>query len=219
MRALFEYIFPDRCVNCSRIIHQNMPLCLVCFGNLSFTHWELDNENPTFQLIENYVPIKNASSLLKYQFDSVSQKLIVSNKYYHQPKIGVFLADLAFPALQNHEFDLLLCIPSHQRTLRHRGYNQVTSFSKRLAELMELEFKPEILKRVKRRDSQVHRNWKERHSSLENAFQVSDEIKLYKKILLLDDVLTSGATISNCCMTILEKKSVDISVYTMAKTT
>lgn len=219
MYSVFQYIFPNRCVNCTRIIpEKQMPLCMICYAQMSFTHWPLNDENPAFDLLQKHVAIKNASSLLAYQFGNVTQKLIVANKYYNRPNIGLFLAELAVPTLQNHDFDVLTCIPSHPRTLRQRGYNQVMSFAKRLSTLLELKFSPELLKRIKRRDSQVYRNWNERHASLENAFEVTDEIQHYNNILLVDDVLTSGATVSNCCKAIYAKKQLEISVFTMAKT-
>lgn len=218
MLGVFEYIFPNRCVNCTRIIHQKtMPLCLSCYANLSFTHWELNNQNPTYTQLRTYTPIYKATSILGYRHGNVAQKLIMANKYYNQKKIGIFIAELAYPVVSNEKFDVILCIPSHKKTLRQRGYNQVESFSRRLAELLQVDFNPKILCRVKRTDSQTHRNFKERHESLNNAFRVSDEIQKFERVLLLDDVLTTGATLRSCCQAILDQKTVELSVLTMAK--
>lgn len=218
MRGVFDYIFPNRCVNCSKIIHhKEMPLCLICYANLPFTHWEMDDKNISYELIRKSAAIEKGTSILIYQHGNAVQKLVMANKYFNQPHIGDFMAELAFPVVSKHDYDLILCIPSHARTLRQRGYNQVERFSEKLSEKMNIKFDKHLLKRTKRRDSQTHRNRAERYDSLANAFQVSDDIQQYENILLLDDVLTSGATLSSCCQSILNKKDLKISVLTMAK--
>lgn len=218
MHRLFEYIFPQRCVNCSRIIHtKEMPLCISCYENLEFTHWELNDQNPTYQNLQEHVPIVSATSILAYRSGNAAKKLIMANKYYNQRQIGVFMAILAYPILENHSFDLILSVPSHPRTIRQRGYNQVHLMAEHLAKMLSIDFDKDLLKRVKRRDSQTHRNRRERYSSLVQAFEAKPLNSSQNKILLLDDVLTSGATLSSCCKAILAQNKAKISVLTMAK--
>lgn len=218
MHSVFDYIFPHRCVNCSKIIHQKeMPLCLICYANLPFTHWEMDNKNLAYNLIRKTAAIEKGTSILIYKSGNAVQKLIMANKYFNQPHIGEFMAELAFPVVAKDQYDLILCVPSHPRTLRQRGYNQVERFSEELSKKMNIKFDKHLLKRTKRRDSQTHKNRDERYNSLANAFEISNDIIEYKNILLLDDVLTSGATISSCCLSILNKKDVKLSILTMAK--
>lgn len=218
MLGILNYIFPHRCVKCTKILSDAaMPLCFGCYQQMPFSHYKLDNENPAYDKISEFAEIKNASSLLLYGQQNAVQKLVMANKYYNLPRIGLFLAEFALRELQQHDFDIITCVPSHIRTIRKRGYNQVEKFATKIAKGLEVEFNPTLIKRIKRRDSQTHKNREGRYKSLENTFEVSDEIKKYDKLLLLDDVLTTGSTLGHCCQEILVKKQIEISVYTMAK--
>lgn len=218
MQGMLDLFFPKRCVYCTRILQQNaFPLCLKCFNELPLSHWKMNKENPAFQNLAHEVGIEAASALLLYTRQNSAKKLIMANKYYNMPEIGVALAVLSKEILQAHIYEVITCVPSHKRTLRTRGYNQVTGFAAKLAELLDTEFRPDLIKRVKRRDSQTHKTKKERLESLGSSFEVSDEISGYASVLLLDDVFTTGATLSNCCRLMLNKTDIKIYVFTMAK--
>lgn len=218
MQGIVDYIFPFRCVNCRRVIaDKQLPLCQKCFYDLPFTHIPLSKENYLYDILCKGVDVDGVSALLRYKSGNISSKLIQANKYFNQTHIGVFLAQLATSQLKNHSFDLLVTVPSHKRTLRERGYNQVVSFAEKLSENLQVEFRSDLIERTKRKNSQTHRNKIERQKSLENAFQVSPEIKNYHNILLLDDVITTGSTIISCGNAIKSiRRESRLFVYAMA---
>ena len=219
MQGIVDLFFPKRCVNCHRIMGRNKKflLCVNCFSNLTFTHWQMNTDNATYNNIAQNANVAAASSLLFYSGNNAAKRLVMSNKYYNMPQIGEMLASIAAKDLKSFTFDVITCIPSHHTTVKKRGYNQVEKFAESLAVLLNTQFNSELIKRVERHDSQTHRNRKERLHALKNAFEVTDEINDFQKILLVDDVITTGATMSNCCQTILNKKFVELYVYTMAK--
>lgn len=218
MQGIVDYIFPFRCVNCKRILSdKQVPVCQKCYFELPFTHDKLDNQGYLYGVLSKKVELEAVSTLLRYKSGNISSKLIRANKYFNQTHIGVFLAELATPQLINHSFDILISVPSHKRTLRKRGYNQVVSFGETLSQNLNIEFNPSLIKRIKRKSSQTHRNKTERKKSLENAFQVSPEIKNYHNILLLDDVITTGSTIISCGNAIKSiRRESRLFVYAMA---
>lgn len=218
MQGILDYIFPHRCVHCHRILNdRQLPLCQNCFHALPFTHFHMDKQNSVYQSIASFVEIDGASALLVYEHGNAVQKLIMANKYYNLSHIGSFLAELATEDLKNQSYDVILCIPSHHRTKLHRGYNQVVSFAEKLSENLQVEFRQDVIRRTRRRDSQTHRNRAERQKSMENTFVISDEVQQYQNILLVDDVLTTGATLSSCCREIKKKYNGKLFAYTMAK--
>lgn len=177
----------------------------------------MNKENVVYKSFSSDVKIDGASALLVYSPGNAVQKLIMANKYYNQKHIGRFIAELATAELKNISFDLILCVPSHQRTLLKRGYNQVVIFAETLSKNLKTDFEPDLLHRTRRRDSQTHRNKIERQKAMENTFTVSSKIQNYQRILLVDDVLTTGATLNSCCKEIRKKFDGKLYVYTMAK--
>lgn len=218
MQGILDLFFPKRCVGCTRILSRSpLPVCVKCYNEIPFSHWPVNRENPTFETLNRHADIEAASSLMLYSQQNTAKKLVMANKYYNMPGIGEALAELSLEILRPLDIEVITCVPSHSKTLKIRGYNQVFPFAQRLSQLQKTEFNPGLLKRTQRRDSQTHKNREERMHSLGSAFLVSDDIKKYQSILLLDDVLTTGATLSNCCNLMLEKKEIKIYVFTMAK--
>ena len=206
MQGILDLFFPKRCLYCTRILQRSvLPLCLECYNELPFSHWKMDRSNDTFEQLAREVEVEAASSLLLYSHQNAVKKLIMANKYYNMPGIGSALAILSEETLRQQHYDVVTCVPSHHKTVRTRGYNQVTQFARKTADLLQTEFRPDLIKRVKRLDSQTHKNRQERLQTLGSAFEVSNEIRKYQSVLLLDDVLTTGATLSNCCRLMLRK--------------
>lgn len=217
MFSFIDYIFPNRCVGCQRILNNRISLCIECMNELPFSHEKINRENITSKSLLNHSNLEGAACLLRYKYGNLAQKLIHANKYYNQPHIGVFLAELSKAKLKDLNVDIVTCIPTHSKTKRNRGYNQVEAFAKEIADFLEVEFDANLIKRKKRRDSQTHRNKIERTKSLKGAFVIDDDVKEYNSILLLDDVLTTGATLNECLFELSIKTNATVNVFTMAR--
>lgn len=213
-RSFVDLFFPKRCVGCQSVIPSNSVLCVECNFELPFTHWKFDQENEAYEKLRNQCQIESACSLLIFEHDNITQKLMHFLKYENHPEIGKLLAEKFFTLVELNAFDGIIPVPIHKKKLKKRGYNQVMPFAERISELTQIPILPDYLIRKENNPSQVHKSRMERLNSIKNAFEVQGKISGH--YLLIDDVLTTGATISSCVNLIQSKNPVKISVLTMA---
>lgn len=212
-RSFIDLFFPRRCVGCQSVI-PTMVLCPTCTGKLAFTHWKLDRENEAYHKLRNLCEVDSAGSLLRFEHGNITQKLMHFLKYENHPEIGILLAEKVYSMINFAQFDGIIAVPVHSKKLKKRGYNQVIPFAKRLSELTGIPLINNYLIRKENNSSQVQKSRTERLNSIKNAFEASGNLSGH--YLLIDDVLTTGATISSCVNLIQTKNPVKISVLTMA---
>lgn len=218
MKTFLEAIFPKRCINCNRILGGNNEfLCIKCLNSLPYTYWGFNDENDLFSMFYDRLNLFKASALLRFESGNITQKLLHANKYFNQPKIGDFLAELSINQLKNNNIDLVLSVPSHKRTKRLRNYNQVDEFAKTIAKSINAEYKAKAIIRIGRKKSQINKSRLERLSVLTNSFKLVQDLNKYQHILLVDDLVTSGATITANSLEIQRDFKGKLSVFAMAK--
>jgi competence protein ComFC len=215
-QAIFDLFFPRRCLNCDSVISFDNPLCISCAANLPYTHWHLNKKNFAYEKLKKLCKIEAAHSLLLFQHDNVTQKLLHNLKYNNHPEIGILLAEKLSPELSLSHFDGIIPVPIHPKKLKKRGYNQVVPFAKTLAERNNIPFIEDVLIRIENNPSQIFKNRNKRLTTIQNAFDLTDK-PLEGHLILMDDVLTTGATLSTCVKLIQSKyPEVKISVMTIA---
>lgn len=213
-RSFVDLFFPERCAGCQSVVSAEVILCVKCSSKLPFTHWKLDRENEAYSKLKNLCDVESASSLLIFHRENVTQKLMHHLKYENHPEIGVLLAEKLFSMIEFGSFDGIIPVPIHKNKMKKRGYNQVIPFAKRLSELSRIPLADDFLIRKEDNPSQVFKSRTERLNSIKDAFEANGSISGH--YLLLDDVLTTGSTISTCVKLIQSKNPVKISVLTMA---
>lgn len=213
-RSFVDLFFPKRCVGCQSVIPGESVLCVNCSSKLPFTHWKLDWENEAYNKLRNICEIESASSLLIFHRENVTQKLMHYLKYENHPEIGILLAEKVFSMIEFNSFDGIIPVPIHKTKLKKRGYNQVIPFAERISELTKIPLLADYLIRKENNPSQVFKSRTERLDSIKNAFETNGNISGH--YLLIDDVLTTGSTISTCVNLIQSKNPVKISVLTIA---
>lgn len=213
-RSFVDLFFPKRCVGCSSVIPAEAVLCVKCTSKMPLTHWKFDQENDAYVKLRNLCDIESAASLLTFHHENVTQKLMHYLKYENHPEIGIILAEKFFSMVEFDSFDGIIPVPIHKNKLKKRGYNQVMPFAERISELTQIPLIQDYLIRKENNPSQVHKSRTERLNSIKNAFELRNEISGH--YLLIDDVLTTGSTISTCVKLIQSKNQVKISVLTMA---
>lgn len=213
-RSFVDLFFPRRCLGCNCIVSNQIPMCINCIHRLPFTYWKFDQNNDAFHKIRNLCPIESANSLLYFEKSNVTQHVLHALKYKNQPKAGILLADLMKIENLNSSFDGIIVVPIHPKKLKKRGYNQVLPFAKRLGERTQIPLIDNYLIRTKFNKSQVEKSRTQRLTSLSNAFEVLDK-NLTGHFLLVDDLLTTGATISTCVNLLKSKNDIKISVLTI----
>lgn len=215
--SVLNLFFPRRCLNCDSVISSDNPLCVNCAAELPYTHWNADKKNFAYRKLKPLCTVSWAHSLLFFKHDNVTQKLLHFLKYHGHLSIGRLLADKTSETISLSGFDGIIPVPVHPKKLKKRGYNQVIPYAETLAKNAGIPLIDDFLIRVENNPSQVHKNREKRLNSIKNAFGLKHE-KLNGNFILVDDVLTSGATLSTCANLIVSSTDSKIAVMTIACT-
>ncbi|WP_026836695.1 ComF family protein [Gillisia sp. JM1] len=221
---LINLFYPNICQICDAELYKNQNiLCTNCVNELPITNFHLDNENPVKKVFYGRVPIENATSLLVFKKKSNVQKLIHRLKYRGHQEIGSYLgawtgAELA--KTNSYEgIDLVIPVPLHKKKLRSRGFNQVEEFGKEIAAALNIDYVDDVLLKTSFSKTQTLKTRLARWGNIEESFVLFNSEKIKNKhILLVDDLITTGATLEACAEILLEGENVKISIATMAFT-
>ncbi len=188
---------------------------------IPYTHISDYEDNITTRMFFALIPIERGYSHFRYSSDAASHNLLVQLKYNHRPDIGVKMGRYIASQLLEKDFfngiDGIVAIPLHWIRLLERGYNQSAQIARGISEVTQIPVNSNVVRRVTNNKSQTGiRDTSERRKNVQDIF-VAKETTL-EHILLVDDVLTTGATITACATAILRKNPhVRFSVMTMAK--
>ena len=188
---------------------------------MPLTQYHLDPKNEAVKKFYGRIAIEFASAFLYFNKRGRVQELIHNLKYKGHQEIGTelgnwYVEDLKEITLQI-PFDVVIPVPLHKRKFKERGYNQVTTFGKAIATGLEIPFEENILIRKVYSKTQSKKNLLGRSENIENIFDVEfTEADHDKHFLLLDDVLTTGATIEACSRALLKIPGAKISIICMA---
>ncbi|WP_232729109.1 ComF family protein [Ulvibacter sp. MAR_2010_11] len=166
------------------------------------------------------VEVEMATAVLQFQKKGMTQEILHNLKYKGQKDISSFFgkwlgAELAeITAYQS--IDLVLPVPLHKQKLKQRGYNQVSGFGKEIAAALNVPFREDILLKISKTNSQVFKQRLTRFEA-EAIFTVQKpEAVTNKHILLVDDIVTTGATLENCALQLLQNTNAKLSLATIA---
>ena len=221
--TLFGFLYPHICVVCSREIrHPEKTICLHCKHDLSPFQAENPVENPIAQLFWGKVHLNDADACFNYIKGEKLQELIHQLKYKGQRKHRFFLGEVLaqkIPQLVNADsIDLLCPVPSTRIKTKKRGYNQAEELTKACATNTGIPYLSLLVKKQEK-GSQTTKNVHDRHQELDSSFALNPIIRADltgKHILLIDDVITSGATFCACAKQLTTIPNVTISVLALA---
>lgn len=214
--------FPVVCVSCGKNLFKNEnSICTYCLYHLPQTGFHLTNDNPVAKIFWGRINIEAAAAFYTFNKGGHVQQLIHQLKYKGQQQVGVDLGKLYGFELQNSSpfstVDLIVPVPLHKVKQRKRGYNQSACFAQGLAETLKRETDTTILFRSSSSESQTKKSRFFRWKNVENLFYIKNEHRLqHKHILLVDDVITTGATLEACAQTLLKIEGVKLSIATIA---
>jgi competence protein ComFC len=223
-RDIFELFFPNLCLNCDEQLNENEEsICLHCRFELPLADFSNNKANNLEQTFYGRIPIEFATALLIYQRKGIVQHLIHQLKYKGKEEIGLFfgkwLANELLECKRCPQFDYIVPVPLHAIKLKVRGYNQVTKFGEEISTILSVPYNASILQRKLDSKTQTSKLRIERFNDLKEKFFVADTIQFKNKhILLIDDVVTTGATIEACVIKLKEIEGIKISVATIAFT-
>jgi len=222
LRSILGLSFPHLCLACGRdTIPDEEILCLSCTYFLPKSKQHLYAENRFKDRFWGRIPIQSAGAYIYYSKEGAGQKLMQKFKYEGYQLIGYELGKQYGRLLKKSPnfsgIDLILPIPLHPRKLRKRGFNQSDLFAKGLSETMEIPWKTDLLIRTLETPSQTTKSRMERFANVEHAFEIRNSERLAgKHILLVDDVLTTGATLEAAGRKILDIGSTQLSMSCIA---
>jgi len=219
---LLNLIYPTNCAACGRKLRtQETVICLFCEYDLPTTQFHTDPENPVAKQFWGRVPLQNATACYWFGKGSRVQRLLHQLKYKKRQEVGVKVGNLYGTQLrQNPSFatvDIIVPIPLHMLKLAQRGYNQSASFAKGLSQSMHIPCTNKALLREVFTATQTKKSRFERWENVSDIFMVADANMLQgKHVLLVDDVITTGATIEACAHSILKLPATTVSVASIA---
>jgi len=182
------------------------------------------HKNPEYDAFKKFygrIPVEHVSALVYFHKKGIVQELIHSLKYRGQEAIGTVLGEWYGEELKSSQLlqtvDAIIPVPLHPKKLRERGYNQVTEFGNALAKKLEIPVNNSILYRQVYSKTQSQKNRLGRTEGIDTIFDVSfDEKDHNKHFLLIDDVITTGATLEVCAKALLKIPGTKISIVCMA---
>ncbi len=199
-----RFLVPDRCFGCNALLYGGEPvLCAFCRHELPLTEASFAFENASDRKLYGRIPFEKASSFLFYQENGLVQRLIHALKYKEREQIGDLLGRWYGTLLQADpdlpRIDWVIPVPLHPRKRRQRGYNQCSVFGQRIAERLGACYTERALLRRQYGNSQTRRDRDARVRQVLNAFEVRNPKGLQGcRVLLVDDVMTTGATLEGC---------------------
>lgn len=222
LKNITALLFPPLCLGCEwPLSDHEVQLCTRCRHQLPLTHIHTDDTEAAAKIFYGRVKIEKATAMLWFEKKGIVQQLIHRLKYKGHEEVGEFLGhwlgmELAETPHYN-TVDAVIPVPLHPKKQRKRGYNQVATFAKALAEHIDAAYRDDILIRKQYTRTQTHKNRLSRWESIQDVFAVQhSETVSGKHILLVDDVITTGATLEACTTELLRAPDVKISVATMA---
>lgn len=222
LKNIINLLFPKVCLGCKGfLLSSEKVICTTCRHDIPLTQHFRNPENEAFMKFFGRIPILHVSTLLYFHKRGVVQELIHSLKYRGHEEVGTFLGDWVSEDLKSlavaNTFDVVIPVPLHIRRFRERGYNQVTTFGVALSKNLKIPYNEILLQRNIYSKMQIKKNFLGRTAMVNSIFDVDFSEKDHNKhYLLVDDVLTTGATLEACCSALLKIPGARISIVCMA---
>ncbi|RTE54673.1 ComF family protein [Arenibacter aquaticus] len=215
-------LVPPQCFGCNALLSRGeVHICTVCRNQLPLTEYNFNAENSVDRIFYGRINIIKASSFLFFTKKGIVKNLIHYLKYKNQEQIGLFLGNWYGHLLHQNNFltniDLVVPVPLHRKKLRKRGYNQVALFAKTVADHIKAEYRDDILLKTANTRTQTQKSRLLRWQNKQALYILSDPMLLaHKNVLLIDDVITTGATMEACATAISQSPGANIYLASIA---
>ncbi len=216
--------FPHNCAGCrTDVLENDAVICSRCMEQLPETGFISLPGNTVEKIFYGRMHVQNAASLLYFTKNSLLQRLLIELKYHGNKETAIFLGKLLGEQLacakRYESADAIVPMPLNEKRERKRNYNQATLIAKGITTAFKIPVIENAVSRSVFTNTQTHKNRISRWQNMEGVFAVKDETLLRNKhILLVDDVITTGATLEACGTEILKVKGTKLSIATVAYT-
>lgn len=218
--SLLHLFYPHLCDGCgSDILNEESRLCFNCLSQLPRTGFHMHANNPVEKIFWGRIAVTAATSEFFFSKKSIMQSLMHQFKYKGNKEIGRMLGRMLGTSLTaTHRFngvDLIVPVPMFREKERKRGYNQAIILAEGISEAILKPVDVFSLLRPEATETQTRKNRVERWENISDAFVLKGNSLNDKHVLLVDDVITTGATLESCGKTILENSSAGISIASL----
>lgn len=216
--------FPHVCIGCdSDVLNDKDILCAECLNNLPETGFLSTPQNPVEKIFYGRLPVVHAGSAFYFNKDSVIQNAIIQLKYKSNQQAGNFLGKLLGYQLSNSkrfdDIDAIIPLPLNDKKFFKRGYNQSLAIVNGITSIWNKPVITNAVERILFTETQTHKDRIARWQTMEGVFTVTQPALIENKhILLVDDIITTGATLEACGTAIMQTPGVKLSMATVAYT-
>ncbi len=218
---MLNIFFPRLCNGCQgRLLKHEELICTRCRHELPLACFHKFDDPFMLNLFYGRIPVNYATSLIHFQKKGITQELMHNLKYRKQEALSSFFGKWLGADLSEHSgfrsVDLVVPVPLDRKKLKQRGYNQVSGFGSELAKALQVPFREDVLIKESAATSQVFKKRVGRFES-DALFKVQNQNELNQRhVLLVDDIVTTGATLEKCALELLKAKDVQLSIATIA---
>ncbi len=215
-------IFPQICAACGKLLFKNEEIiCTKCLYKLPKTNFHKSADNPVMQIFWGRIQLHSAAAFLNFTKSGKVQHLVHQLKYKHKTEVGILLGELYGKDLKSADLfssvDIVIPVPLHWKKQKKRGFNQSEMFGRGLAKSMNAKLDTKSLIRKVDTPTQTKKSREQRWENVRNVFELENKEQIEgKHILLVDDVITTGATMEASANTLLAVPGVKVSVATIA---
>ncbi len=220
-RDFSALLYPSLCAGCGHNLYKGEDvLCLQCLQQLPLTNFHLHRDNLVERALWGRCNIDAATALLYFKKGTRVQQMLHQLKYNGREDVGLKLGNLLGTALKEEPLfatvDAIVPVPLHKKKQQQRGYNQSERIAAGIANVLKIEVLATCLQRTQFTNTQTHKNRYERYLNTSEVFLLHDENMVRnKKLLLVDDVITTGATIE-ACTRVLQQANARVCIATAA---
>lgn len=219
---MLNLFFPVVCEACNTVLTDNEAIvCTSCRHQLPVTNFHFDDSETVKKIVYGRVQLENATALLHFSKKGIVQQLLHNLKYRGHEQISTFLGKWLGSELSTikayNNIDVVIPVPLYKTKLRQRGYNQVSKFGEEIAKALNANYNDTVLVKTKSTKTQVFKGRLTRWNDDGALFSIAENESLKgKHILLIDDIITTGATVEACAAVLLKINNIKLSLATMA---
>lgn len=224
LSSVLNLFFPNTCHACNAILTDNeLDICVSCRHELPLTNYHFDRPETLKKIFYGRVQLEAATALFYFHKRGRVQQLLHQLKYKGKEDIGrVFGNWLGAELLESPYFesiDVVIPVPIHLKKLKQRGYNQVALFAQHIAKVLNVSYQEDILLKSTNTKTQVFQSREARFQSVADSFYTQNlDTIANTHVLLVDDIITTGATIEACAAVLNPEKKVRLSIASIAIT-
>jgi len=224
LTGMVRLFYPSLCAACGKdLIGTDRLICIECLTGLPLTGFYHHRQNPVEKIFRGRLPLAYACAYLYFTKNSRVQNLLHELKYKGNKEVGVYFGrqmGMAFQKTENYnQIEALIPLPLFYSREKQRGYNQAKVICEGIAEVMNIPVLDQAVRRINATQTQTQKNRTQRWDNIQGKFDLRyPELIQGKKLLLVDDVVTTGASLEACGQELIKSPGTLLSIATLAYT-